>query len=76
MTPRVRAARDAGRPQERLRARGNPEYVGRVDAGSFGLIAAALLAVAWIALVRRDRQMLGAGAYYASATLALLGLTA
>ena len=43
---------------------------------SFDLIAAAVLTVAWIVLVRRDRQVLGAGAYYAAATPALLGPTA
>ena len=51
-------------------------YVGRMSLESLNLIVAAVLTVAWIVLVRRDRQMLGAGAYYAAATLALLGLTA
>ena len=51
-------------------------YVGRMSLASIDLIAATLLTVAWIVLVRRDRQVLGAGAYYAAATLALLGLTA
>ena len=54
----------------------DPAYVGRMTLETLDLVAAAALAVAWIVLVRRDRQVLGAGAYYASATLALLGLTA
>ena len=59
-----------------MRAGPDRAYVGRMSFASFDLIAAAVLTIAWIVLVRRDRQVLGAGAYYAAATLALLGLTA
>ena len=70
------AAAPAPAAKKSLRGGSDRAYVGRMSLASIDLIAATLLTVAWIVLVRRDRQVLGAGAYYAAATLALLGLTA
>ena len=47
-----------------------------MDLASVDLLVAAALAVLWLIAVKRDRQVLGAAAYYGAATLALLGLTA